>query len=402
MTLNSVDWNTFMAIHWTGNTPPPAPHNAEIGMFIDSLIETHPNDVQLQPDGVTVYLPLPKGSAIALSPDEDGNMKWTELEAVTRHPPINKDGSNTLMKVTTESGREVIVTKGKSLLIEVDGKLVEMDGDNVKIGDRVPIVQELPETNIEYLNLHSVFAETEVVFTNTMLEAIEASKHDRKWFQHGGFKERCRYKTALYLMRAIDMRPHLTTPNMVAWPMGQSAMLPVEIPLDLEFGFFIGAFLAGGALSDHQVHIANIDPTFREACKVWPERYGIKWHITNEKHQNKNNGTSISIVFHSTFLVHLLKRTCGKGSYNKRVPSFAMVAPKIFIEGLLDGYISGDGHVSKVGCFISAISRSRALRDGIALLLTRFNINATFREYNMKCHIQWTTHLIDIKIYCWN
>jgi DNA-directed RNA polymerase beta' subunit len=390
-TLNSVDWNTHMAVHWTGNTPPPAPADAEVGKFIDALIEARPNDIQVQPDGVTIYLPLPKGSATALSSDEDGNMMWTELEAVTRHPPINKDGSDTLMKVTTESGHEVTVTKGKSLLVERNGKLVEVNGDEVSIGDRVPIVQDLPNTNITHLNLHSVFAEYEVVFTNTMIEAIEAAKADRHWFLKGAFKNRSCYSRSDILMDAMKKRPQLKTPDMVAWPKGQSALLPVEIPLDREFGFFIGAFLSEGALTDHQVHIANVDPSFREACKVWPERYGIKSHITSEKHQKKNNGTSISVMFHSTFLVNLLKRTCGKGSYNKRVPSFAMVAPTDFIQGLLDGYISGDGSISKKQTYISAHSRSKALRDGIVLLLSKFGIDSKLSEALQLNHVEWIT-----------
>ena len=145
-TLNSVDWNTNMTIQWTASSPPPAPHDAEIGAFIDALIEQNPDKCQYQPDGVTIYLPLEPGTARALSSDDNGNMMWTELEAVTRHPPINKDGSNTLCKVITEGGNEVIVTKGKSLLIEKNGKLVAVEGEEVRVGDRVPIVKELPRS----------------------------------------------------------------------------------------------------------------------------------------------------------------------------------------------------------------------------------------------------------------
>ena len=35
------------------------------------------------------------------------------------------------------------------------------------------------------------------------------------------------------------------------------------------------------------------------------------------------------------------------GSENKFVPNFAYTAPKEFIKGLIDGYFSGDGCVSK-------------------------------------------------------
>ena len=81
LTLNSVDYNTTLVIDWTGPQLPPCRPNEKIGKFIDALIEKYPNDCQLQQDGHTIWLPLDKGTAKALSVDEDGNMLWTELEA---------------------------------------------------------------------------------------------------------------------------------------------------------------------------------------------------------------------------------------------------------------------------------------------------------------------------------
>lgn len=391
MTLNSVDWNTTMAIHWTGTTPPPAPHDAEVGAFIDALIVERPAECQLQPDGKTIYLPLEPGTAVALSPDEDGRMMWTELEAVTRHPPINKDGSNTLVEVTTDSGRTVTVTKGKSLLVEREGKLVKVEGDNVVIGDRVPVVQELPPAeHQETLDLHTIFRETEAVFTNTMIEAMEATKHDRHWFLKGGFKSRSCYSRSDIMREAVKHRSALLEPDQVVWPHGGN-FLPMRMPLDRDFGFFVGAYLAEGCATDHQVHIANGDPEFRDAARVWPDRHCIKSHETKEEHQHKNNGVSISVMFHSTILVELMVRTCGKFSAGKRVPGFAFAAPDDFVRGLLDGYISGDGSINKKQAMITACSRSQKLRDGVALLLTRFGIGCRLTQRNVHSHVLWTT-----------
>ena len=133
------------------------------------------------PDGVTVYLPLPPGSAVALSPDADGRDEVDRARGRHRHPPINRDGSNTLVEVTTESGRTVVVTKGKSLLVERRGKLVEADGDAVKIGDRVPVVHTLPAADgSTTLDLRSVFLPTEVVFTDVMIEAMGRRGRDEQ------------------------------------------------------------------------------------------------------------------------------------------------------------------------------------------------------------------------------
>jgi len=52
---------------------------------------------------------------------------------------INKDGTNTLLKVTTANGREVIATKAKSFLKRINNKIVGVDGDSVKVGDYLPV-----------------------------------------------------------------------------------------------------------------------------------------------------------------------------------------------------------------------------------------------------------------------
>ena len=182
----------------------------------------------------------------------------------------------------------------------------------------------------------------------------------------------------------------MLTPDMVTWPFG-GTFLPMNLPLDRMFGFFVGAYLAEGCLTDHQVHIANVDEDYRNACKAWADQYDIKSHVTNESGRQKNNGTSISIMFHSTLLVHLLQRTCGKTSYKKRVPSFAFAAPTVFVEGLIDGYMSGDGFIATKSIYITASSRSKTLRDGISLLLARFGITCTLSERKTQNHVHWTT-----------
>jgi DNA-directed RNA polymerase beta' subunit len=376
MTLNSVDWTTTMAIHWTGPTPPPAPHDAQVGGFIDALIAERPHQCQVQPDGKTIYLPLPPGSARALSPDQDGRMVWTELEAVTRHPPVNRDGSATLLRVTTESGRRVVVTKAKSLLVERDGQLVTVDGDSVKLGDRVPVVHELPAHGQTSLSLRTVFRETEVVFSSVMIEAQAAWIARRNWF--ATFRDRTMYSRGDVMRDAVRKRPDLLKPNKVVWPSGGSP-LPDHIELDRDFGFFIGAYLAKGCVTEHQVYISSVDEFYRAAAQVFSDRCGINSHPTHAAHQQRNNGQGRSLWLDSKLLALLVSRTCGS-SAGKRVPGFALGAPDIFVEGLLDGYISGNGCVSAKQIEMSAASRSMELRDGIALLLSRFGIASVFTE----------------------
>ena len=400
VTLNSVDWETHMVIRWTAREPPPAPADAHVGAFVDALLEALPQNVQWQ-DATTAYLPLPPGTAMALSPDEDGRMQWTPLEAVTRHPPVNKDGSNTLLKIKAANGHEVVVTKGKSLLVERDGKLVQVDGEQVRLGDRVPVVAELlPDTTCDTLDLRTLFKATEVLFTDEVVRAMEIrdSSASHSWWHGNGFETTLPYHRSDSFVIGVRRQPQLLQPGMVATVGGTvnpnkkktTCMLPAMIPLDRAFGFFLGAYLAEGCTTNVQVHISNVDADYQAAVREWPERHGIHWHETNESRRYVNGGYSMSIMFHSTILVRLVDKVCGKTSYGKRVPGFAFAAPDVFVEGLLDGYLSGDGSVDSKGTSITASSRSRALRDGIALLMARFGAATTLGETGVPNHVHNT------------
>lgn len=142
LTLNSVEWNTYLLLKINEIV-----RKVKIGEFIDDYIskskkeniEKHPNDTTLS------YV---KESKIEiLSTDENGNVKWEQVEAVTKHLPINEDGSHTLIKVKTLSGREVIATKAKSFLTLNNNKLVPTEGKNIKVGDYLPVSMFNSEVN---------------------------------------------------------------------------------------------------------------------------------------------------------------------------------------------------------------------------------------------------------------
>jgi DNA-directed RNA polymerase beta' subunit len=136
-TLNSVEWNTEILLKINGELV-----KTKIGEWIDEridnadpkLIEKHPNDTTLE------YI---KDKQVFIQAcTEDGNIIWDEVEAVTKHPVINKDGSKTLLKITTENGREVIATKAKSFLKRVNNKIIGVDGDSIQIGDYLPVAKD--------------------------------------------------------------------------------------------------------------------------------------------------------------------------------------------------------------------------------------------------------------------
>lgn len=133
-TLNSVSWDTEIMLKVNDELV-----RTNIGAWIDGRIENaeeqniekHPNDTTLEyVRDKKVYVP---------ACTEDGMIIWDEVEATTRHPVVNKDGTNTVLKITTENGRVVVATKAKSFLKRVNNKIVGVDGDTLKVGDYLPV-----------------------------------------------------------------------------------------------------------------------------------------------------------------------------------------------------------------------------------------------------------------------
>ena len=133
-TLNSVSWDTEIMLKVDDEFV-----KTKIGAWIDGRIESaeeqnvekHPHDTTLE------YIRDKKVYVPACT--EDGRIIWDEVEATTRHPVVNKDGTNTVLKITTESGRVVVATKAKSFLKRVNNKIIGVDGDILKVGDYLPV-----------------------------------------------------------------------------------------------------------------------------------------------------------------------------------------------------------------------------------------------------------------------
>jgi DNA-directed RNA polymerase II subunit RPB1 len=133
MTLNSITFETPIIVRDLYGEI----QKVEIGDFIERKIKAA-KKIEYYNDKDTTYADVEDYYEIP-SCDEDGNILWKRIEAVTKHPVINKDGTNTMLKITTSEEREVIATKAKSFLKLVNGKIVPVDGDSLKVGDYLPV-----------------------------------------------------------------------------------------------------------------------------------------------------------------------------------------------------------------------------------------------------------------------
>jgi DNA-directed RNA polymerase subunit A" len=115
----------------------------------------------------------------------------------------------------------------------------------------------------------------------------------------------------------------------------------VRIPLGIEFGWFIGAYLAEGNLNYNEISITNISDIYIQKVKLVANMFGCECRVAKSQGQY---GPSITTKFVCSELAQLLRNTCGNGSYEKRIPDFAFIAPNDFQSALFQGYFDGDGN----------------------------------------------------------
>ena len=338
LTLNSVTFETALLVR---NSKKEI-QKVQIGQFTQDNIKTSTN-IDYMEDKDTTYAELSEYYEVP-SANEAGETVWRRIEAVTQHPVVNEDGTNTMLKITTKGNREVTATKAKSFLQLIDGKIQQVHGKDLKIGDYLPCSKKpLEYAEQSELNLREILPPTEYIY-----------------------RDGCVY----------------TKTNSIC-----NYAIPEKIPMDYEFGYLVGAYAAEGCMTEHQVSIANNDNNYLKPIISWCERYNLTTKI--DKHENKIQEQDVRI--YSTVLCKLLSKLCGNLSHNtplnilngtpsgvpldvsratlpenqlKRTDIFDVrsnsnvhrckyVSPKIVfsnkecILGFLDAYIGGDGCISR-------------------------------------------------------
>jgi hypothetical protein len=305
--VKSVTWETPIVVLENGNAM-----YIEIGKWIDTQLDTPQNREKVQhfTERNMELLDIPMDTVFIPTTNDDGNVTWGPVTAITRHDPGTQ-----LYKIQTLGGRSVIVTESKSLLIwnHETKKMLEKPTPEIRVGDCVPVTEKLCEPPVVL----------EHIVVSTYLS--KANCKDTEFSEH--------------------------------------------FILNQENGIFLGLFLADGNTNKNIINITNNEIEIQEFVKQWFIKHSITFKIT----QNENKiGSSTTISGYSSVLEKFITRLVGKGAENKFVPNEAFIAPECFIIGLLNGYFSGDGTIGKNN--IEVGSASSRLIDGVSMLCSRLGI----------------------------
>lgn len=365
-TLNSVTYETVIAVRNNKGIV----KKVQIGDFTKEFIEKATKK-EYYADKDTTYAELDEYYEIPSS-NEEGKCTWDRIEAVTKHPVINKDGTNCMLKITTKEQREVVVTKAKSLLKLVNGKIVGVDGDTLKVGDYIPVSKKaLDFQEVEMLSLKTILSPTNYIYSSEVEKAKSVMNEHHWWTKHNGklftipygrsdsfvakmnldkIKKGCKSKTEIKLGCVYTKQTSMN-----------AYTIPEEIKLDYNFGYLVGAYAAEGCMTKTQISIANNDAEYFkpiiDLCKQW----NISTKIYTRENKGEVGWTSQDLRIYNTLLCRILEPLCGKLSHNKFVSDAIAYSNKDCIRGFLDAYIGGDGTISKKGHSIIMNSVSKQL-----------------------------------------
>jgi DNA-directed RNA polymerase beta' subunit len=378
LTLNSVTYETEIIVR----NKEGLVKKVQIGDFVNKhindakKIENHPND--------TTYAE-PKEYFEVPSCDEDGNVSWREIEAVTRHPVINKDGSNTMLKFTTKEQREIIVTKAKSLLKLIDGKIVNCDGDNFKVGDYLVVSTKQTEFTESYtMDLRNVFLPNEYLYMSEVEKAKAVMNENFWWKKHNIKTFVLPYNRSDSFRKAVELGTMNPLSNNCIYTKNytgcENQRIPEVITLNYNFGYLIGAYCAEGCHTIHQISISNNDANYFEPILQLCDEWGITTKLNENKNKNGVEGhQSQDLRIFSTLLTRLIINLCGSLSHNKYVSDIITFSNRECMLGFIDAYIGGDGYICNREKSIIIGSVSKTMLTDVQQILNNLGIYSSIK-----------------------
>ncbi|PSP51991.1 DNA-directed RNA polymerase subunit A'' [Halobacteriales archaeon QH_1_68_42] len=321
----------------------------EIGSLVDGLAavretrEVDGHEVATAPDDVEV-----------LSLRSDERVEWKPLREVSRH-----DAPDELLRFELESGRNVRATKAHSFVTRRNNEVVPVAGDDLTEGDWLPVVRSFDGEGPDTVDLREYLPGEDYWFTSTLTDGGATAD------QPAG-DDQIRNKRDALEAGELD--------EQTVYPVQGTTGLPEQFPLDEETGFFLGAVLAEGNVTDYYVSVSNVDGVFQEHVRSFADRFGLS---VDEYDNESGFATGHDIRVNGKVLADFVEAACYRDD-DKVVPGFAFGAPRSFVRGMLSGYFSGDGNVSENA--VRASSTSRRLAEGVAFLLGRFDVSATLGD----------------------
>lgn len=337
----------------------------------------------LEESGISdIYIP---------SMDFDLKFKLRKLMALVKHPKRNK-----LLEVTTRTGRKITVTPDHSLFTHKNFKIIPIECQSLKVGDKIIIPEKLPcgYNDIKSINLLEMLEDQEC--------RVEGYEDDlRQIIKKIGWRKATTLSSATqdiyqYLRKSIQ-HTNITisdfrklseeanqSPNTKTLQIkrGTSSTLPAELGVSKDFCRFLGYYIAEGYTSKTgSVVLSNGDePIVKDIINLSKNLFGINPYVR----KTYGLGVSTQINLNNKILGLLIKKLgCGRTGIKKRVPPIIFSLSEDKICEFLKGYFDGDGSQTSLkssGNRVACSTISKGLANDLLYLFLQIGIVARIYE----------------------
>jgi len=228
---------------------------------------------------------------------------WYKVSAMLEH---NYDGN--MYKIVTKTGKSVEITEGHSIFVLRDGEIIDVPGEQVKVGDYIVVPKHMAPEDLS--------------------KELSFSKY---------------FKGAQYSTHA-----------------------PESVLVNAAFSRLLGYYVAEGhcntriGISLNKMTEEDLArEVISEVNSVFPKLNVVEYNPSPSELQLRFGGTLTARIFEDLG---------GKGSYNKKVPEFLFRSSKDNIGHFIGAYLTGDGWFDKEKIRVKSVSEG-LIGDLLYLLL---------------------------------
>lgn len=341
------------------------------------------------------------------SMDFDLKFKLKKLISFVKHPKRKR-----LLEVTTRTGRKITVTPDHSLFMSKDFKIVPMECQFLKEGDKLVIPEKLPlaEKEIKSINLLDLLEEEcrvvnyeedlkQIIKKIGYKKASELCKtsNDVYQFLRRGIQH-TNLSIAHYKLLAQEA-DYVINYDTLQIKKGTSGVLNAEIVVSKEFCRFLGYYAAEGWTEEGGgVFFSNGDEVIIKDM-VWLSQnlFGISPSIS----ETRGLGVSTKLQISNKVLGLLMKKIgCGRIGLEKRIPPLIFSLSEEKICEYLKGYFDGDGSQTSIetsGNRIACSTISKGLANDLMYLFLQLGIVARCYEKEISGIGKHISYVVEFK-----
>ena len=328
-----------------------------IGEFVDQCIADYGYFYDSYGNEVCGAIPYE-----TLSVGEDSKIGFHPMSAAIRHR-----NTAPLLRVSTASGREVVVTPNHSVFVLKNGRVQEAETSSLSPKDLLVIERNASLRRTRPVEIDSV-KELLALSKDTRLPELYVHVEDER----SKFHDRRRLTTFEPGRKQPKLNNHLHSSFVSCRNNRTPDMLPARLWLTREFARLFGYYMSEGRVAKANGTPRAVELSFglgepdvvddAEACiqAVFP-RATIR-RVVDEP------GNGITLRFGGTPTALLFLKLCGTGFAHKRLPMLMMSARKEHVLEFLKGCF-GDGNITNSGGLVWKMKNPQLITD-LSYLMT--------------------------------